>query len=89
MEELRLREDHVLPKTSELGNSRETGVASTIVYDRAFEDERAAEAQKAWAHPPKVQEEPDLEIQVQDVMLMEVMHTLADLLGEQDYIQFR
>lgn len=32
--------------------------------------------------------EPDLEVQVQDVMLMEVMDTLADLLGEQDHIQF-
>lgn len=29
-----------------------------------------------------------LEVQVQDVMLMEVMDTLADLLGEQDHIQF-
>lgn len=35
-----------------------------------------------------LREEPDLEVQVQDVMLMEVMDTLTDLLGEQDHIQF-
>ena len=32
--------------------------------------------------------EPDLEVQVQDVLLMEVLHTLADLLGEHHHIQF-
>lgn len=30
---------------------------------------------------------PDLEVQVQDVVLMEVVHARADLLGEQDHIQ--
>lgn len=29
----------------------------------------------------------DLEVQVQDVVLMEVVHALADLLGEQDHVQ--
>lgn len=31
---------------------------------------------------------PDLEVQVQDVVLMQVVHALADLLGEQDHVQF-
>lgn len=39
-------------------------------------------------HPHTPREEPDLEVQVQDVMLMEVTDALADLLGEQDHIQF-
>lgn len=30
----------------------------------------------------------DLEVQVQDIVLVQVMHTLTDLLGEQDHIQF-
>lgn len=30
----------------------------------------------------------DLEVQVQDIVLVQIMHTLADLLGEQDHIQF-
>lgn len=30
---------------------------------------------------------PDLEVQVQDVVLMEIVHARADLLGEQDHIQ--
>lgn len=44
---------------------------------------------KQGTHPPHASRaEPDLEIQVQDVMLMEVMDTLTDLLGEQNHIQF-
>lgn len=31
--------------------------------------------------------EPDLEVQVQDVVLMEVVHALTDLPGEQDHVQ--
>ena len=38
------------------------------------------------AHPARAQG-ADLEVQVQDVVLMEVVHTLADLLGEQNHIQ--
>lgn len=30
----------------------------------------------------------DLEVQVQDIVLVQVMHTLADLLREQDHVQF-
>lgn len=37
--------------------------------------------------PPTCPGGPDLEVQVQDVVLMEVVHALADLLGEQDHVQ--
>lgn len=46
-------------------------------------------ARDAQEGPAEARHTTDLEVQVQDVVLVQVMHTLTDLLREQDYIQFR
>lgn len=66
--------------TPELGSGREAGREARIGGQRALAETREQQGSRGPTH---------LEVQVQDVVLMEVMHTLADLLGEQDHVQFR
>lgn len=47
----------------------------------------APETPVSWARMLR-RPDTDLEVQVQDIVLVQVMHTLADLLCEQDHVQF-